>query len=231
MYTPGKMNPVADALSRVEINSIHLGIDYEEIATVQEEDPETAAYRTAITSLRWKDANFGDRDRTILCDVSTGRPRPLIPKLFRRKIFDIVHGLSHLSRRSTAYLMKEKFIWHGMNKDIRQWTRCCLACQTSKVSRHTESGTGEFHQPKRRFGHLHVDVVGPLPPSDGAQYLFTTTERSTRWLEAIPMKNATAQDCAEALLHGWISRFGYRTISLPTAVLLSYLTYGRPWES
>jgi len=207
-YTPGKMNPVADALSRVEINSVHLGINYDEIATAQEGDPETAAYRTAITSLLWKDVDFGDRGRTILCDVSTGRPRPLIPKPFRRKIFDIVHGLSHPSGRSTAHLMKEKFVWHGMNKDIRQWARCCIVCQTSKVARHIESGTGEFHQPKRRFGHLHVDVVGPLPPSDGAQYLFTTTERSTRWPEAIPMKNATARDCAEALLHGWISRFG-----------------------
>ncbi|ROT64517.1 hypothetical protein C7M84_017545 [Penaeus vannamei] len=31
-YTPGSMNPVADALSRVEINSINLGIDYNEVA-------------------------------------------------------------------------------------------------------------------------------------------------------------------------------------------------------
>ena len=53
-----------------------------------------------------------------------------------------------------------------------------------------------------------MDIVGPLPPSDGAQYLFTSTERSTRWPEAIPMTAATAEACAEALLHGWISRFG-----------------------
>lgn len=77
----------------------------------------------------------------------------------------------------------------------------------NKVSRHTESGTGEFRQPMRRFGH-HVDVVGPLPPSDGTQNLFIATERSTRWPEAIPMQHTTARDCAEALLHGWISRFG-----------------------
>ncbi|ROT60880.1 putative uncharacterized protein K02A2.6-like [Penaeus vannamei] len=204
-YTPGSMNPVADALSRVEIN---LGIDYNEVAAAQKDDPETTEYHTAITSLQWKDVHIGGEGRTILCDVSTGRPRPLIPKSFRRKIFNLIHGLSHPSGRTTARLMKDKFIWHGMNKDIKQWARCCVACQMSKVSRHTESGTGEFRQPMRRFGHLHVDVVGPLPPSDGAQYLFTATERSTRWPEAIPMQHTTARDCAEALLHGWISRFG-----------------------
>ncbi|ROT85274.1 hypothetical protein C7M84_018261 [Penaeus vannamei] len=202
------MNPVADALSRVEINSINLGIDYNEVAAAQKDDPETTEYHTAITSLQWKDVHIGGEGRTILCDVSTGRPRPLIPKSFRRKIFNLIHGLSHPSGRTTARLMKDKFIWHGMNKDIKQWARCCVACQMSKVSRHTESGTGEFRQPMRRFGHLHVDVVGPLPPSDGAQYLFTATERSTRWPEAIPMQHTTARDCAEALLHGWISRFG-----------------------
>lgn len=207
-YTPGRMNPVADALSRVEINSVHLGINYDEVATAQETDQETAAYRTAITSLEWKDVEFGDSGRTIICDISTGRPRPLIPKAFRRRVFDIVHSLSHPSGRSTAQLLKEKFVWHGMNKNVKNWARDCIVCQTSKIGRHIDSGTGAFSQPKRRFGHLHVDVVGPLPPSDGAQYLFTTTERSTRWPEAIPMTTATARDCAEALLHGWISRFG-----------------------
>ena len=207
-YTPGRLNPVADALSRVQINSVHLGVNYDEVAAAQEADPETEAYRTAITNLRWENVSIGDSGRTVLCDVSTGRPRPLIPQSFRRRIFNIIHGLSHPSGRATARLVKDKFVWHGINKDIKQWSRCCVVCQTSKVGRHTESGTGSFPQPLRRFGHLHVDVVGPLPPSDGAQYLFTVTERSTRWPEAIPMQHATARDCAEALLHGWVSRFG-----------------------
>ncbi|XP_063854577.1 uncharacterized protein LOC135096773 isoform X1 [Scylla paramamosain] len=152
-YTPGKMNLVANALSRVEINSVYLGINYEEIATAQENDPETAAYRTDITSLRWEDVAFGDRGHTILCDVSTGCLRLLIPEPQHSKIFNVVHGLPHLSGYSTAHLIKEKFIWHGMNKDIRQWAQCCITCQTSKVGCHTELGIGDFHQPKCHFGH------------------------------------------------------------------------------
>ncbi|ROT71743.1 hypothetical protein C7M84_009929 [Penaeus vannamei] len=53
------MNPVADALSRVEINSINLGIDYNEVAAAQKDDPETTEYHTAITSLQWKDVHIG----------------------------------------------------------------------------------------------------------------------------------------------------------------------------
>lgn len=201
-YVSGYKNPVTDALSRIKIKSVHLGIDYNELADAQKNNPEISAYRTAITGLQWEDVPFGDDGRLLLCDTSIGRPRPLVPQELRHKIFDIVHNICHPSGRSTAKLLKQKFIGHGINRDARYWSRCCIQCQSSKISRHTESGIGQFPQPRRRFGHLHVDIVGPLSPSEGSNYLFTMTERSTRWPEAIPMEEATAQACTEALLHG-----------------------------
>ncbi|XP_068246464.1 uncharacterized protein [Palaemon carinicauda] len=99
---------------------------------------------------------LGPAGVTILWDTSTGRPRPWIPASCRRKIFDIIHGLSHPSGRSTARLLSEKFIWPGIKKDAREWAKTCINCQTSKISRHTESGIGDFPQPKRCFGHLHL---------------------------------------------------------------------------
>jgi transposase InsO family protein len=56
-----------------------------------------------------------------------------------------------------------------------------------------------------------VDLVGPLPASaDGFTHIFTVIDRSTRWAEAFPLKAtaAAAADCADALIEGWISRFG-----------------------
>ncbi|XP_066980121.1 uncharacterized protein [Macrobrachium rosenbergii] len=108
-------NPVADALSRVEINSLHLDIDYEDLAREQAADPETADYRTAMTALKWKDVPLANSDTTLLCDTSTGRPRPLVPAWKRKHMFDIVHGLSHPSGRATACLMTDKFVWHGIS--------------------------------------------------------------------------------------------------------------------
>ena len=205
-YIPGSKNPVADALSRVNINDIQPGIDYGALAREQQQDPELEAYKTAVTNLRLKLISVDNVN--VMCDISTSRPRPLVPATFRRRIFDIVHGLSHPSIRSTIKLIKSKFVWHTMAKDIREWARSCVACQRSKVHRHTKSSIKEFPQPHRRFSHIHVDVVGPLPASNGCRYLFTVIDRSTRWPEAIPMEYETAASCASALLHSWISRFG-----------------------
>lgn len=81
-------------------------------------------------------------------------------------MFDIVQGLSHPSGHTMACFMTDKFVWQGINKDVRQWARSCILCQTSKTSLHTESGIGAFPQ---RFSHIHIDVVGPLPQSGGSQ--------------------------------------------------------------
>ena len=207
-HVPGKKNPVADALSRNSISSICVGLDYNDLASKQLSDPEFPALQTSLTSLQWQQVPLDDDETTILCDVSSGRPRPWVPNSLRRCVFNLIHGLAHPSARSTAFLLKQKFIWHGISKDAKSWSRSCLSCQTAKVHRHTETGIGAFPQPQRRFAHVHVDVVGPLPPAEGFKYLFTIIDRSTRWPEAVPMKEATAASCASAFLSAWVSRFG-----------------------
>jgi hypothetical protein len=53
-YIPGANNPVADALSRIEIAAVQLGVDYPAMAAEQRRYPEMNAYKTAITGLRWE---------------------------------------------------------------------------------------------------------------------------------------------------------------------------------
>ena len=133
LQTCCKQNAVADALCRVEILTIH-----QDLAAAQLTDPETEDTKTSITNLRWKVVKIGET--SLLCDISTGRPRPFVPKCFRRNIFEMIHTLSHPSIRATIQLVTEKFVCHAMKKDITAWTRTCVSYQRSKIHMPTHQG-------------------------------------------------------------------------------------------
>ena len=89
-----------------------------------------------------------------------------------------------------------------------KWASECLDCQRAKTVRHVRLPPLPIEVPARRFAHVHVDLVGPLPPSSGYTHLFTIVDRSTRWPEALPLSDTSAPACAAALFHGWVARFG-----------------------
>jgi hypothetical protein len=63
--------------------------------------------------------------------------------------------------------------------------------------------------PAKKFNHVHVDIMGPLPPSArGEKYILTMIDRTSRWPEAVPMTDITAEKCADSFAAEWVARFG-----------------------
>lgn len=207
-HVAGKDNYVADCLSRVGVASVHLGLDYHAMALDQAADTEIKDYRSAPTALKLEDVVFDEADATLLCDISTGQPRPMVPAAWRRRVFDTIHGLSHPGVKASTKLVGAKFVWPGLRKDIKAWAGSCVSCQRAKVHRHTKAPLAPFEVPERRFDHVNVDLVGPLPSSRGYTHLLTMVDRTTRWPEAVPLSSTTAAEVARAFIGCWVSRFG-----------------------
>ena len=144
----------------------------------------------------------------VWCELSHTRPRPAVPESLRKDIFTELHSLSHPGVKATIKLIKSRYFWPNMSKHIRNWTRQCLDCQRSKVTRHTIPAAQDIPMPNGRFQHIHVDIVDSLPNSQGFTRVFTIVDRYSRWPEVIPMTDASAASCCMALLHGWIARHG-----------------------
>ncbi len=204
-HVQGKDNPVADSLSRIhEVEASF--IDWKCVAKDQLEDDECIAAPVQNSGLKLKWIQM-DGYR-ILCDISQSTPRPFIPKSWRMAVMKHVHNFSHDGSRSSVKKVLSMYIWPSAKKDVSKFVQSCDGCQRSKVHRHTKHPIQNIDPPTGRFRHIHVDLVGPLPESNGFRYLFTIVDRWTRWQEAIPLKEMTADSCARALLDNWISRFG-----------------------
>ena len=211
IHVPGSLNPVADAVSR--INSVTPAVNtgflsLADIAQAQRSDPDLATLRQN-SSLVLRDFPVPDHPHLRLwCDTSTPIPRPVVPASLRSAIIKSFHDLSHPGINATRHLVTSKFVWLKINADIRDFVRACPHCQRAKVQRHTKPPMGSFQTPDSRFQHIHVDLVGPLPPSHGNSYLLTVVDRFTRWPEAIPLPTMDAVTVARHLVSGWIARFG-----------------------
>ena len=112
-YVSGINNPVADALSPVGINAVIAPpplIDFAELAAAQEDDPEVRQFQSPDSSLSLKALPIPTSEGTILCDMSTGQPRPYVPPRFRRSIFNTLHSLSHPGVKATQCLITSRYV-------------------------------------------------------------------------------------------------------------------------
>ncbi|XP_043212819.1 uncharacterized protein LOC122376896 [Amphibalanus amphitrite] len=126
-------------------------------------------------------------DLTVLCDTTLTLPRPFVPVPLRTHVFEQVHSLAHPGVKASLQLVKSRYFWPDMDRCIR----------------------------RDRFETIHIDIVGPLPPSIPhgeshlpCRYLLTCVDRSTRWLEAAPIADISAATVAAAFMDVWVARFG-----------------------
>ena len=160
---------VADALSRIETNALLTKrppvVDFVAMAEAQLCDKQLKALQfSPFSTLVIEAIPIPNSSYSLYCDTLTGSQQPIVPLEWRRVIFDSLHGLSHPGIRATKKLITSRFVWPGVNADVRRWARSCIQCQRAKVHKHTVTPHASFSVPDARFDVVHIDLVGPLPP-------------------------------------------------------------------
>ena len=186
---------VADSLSRpLEPPLLNLitppsaPLDYLQLAVAQRTDPEiTDLRRNNSTALVLKDIPLAEHAINILCDVATGRLRPVISICLRASVFKHFHSLAHPGI-SGSILLTKKVVWIGIKKHVAQWTRECLRYNRSKIQRHNRAPLIKVTPPpNERFAHVYVNIAGPLPLNKGYAYLLVIIDRYSRFMQAVPL--------------------------------------------
>ncbi len=146
------------------------GVDYTWLAR---EQPGCADTKKAMSSPSLTIRNFDLEGVPLLCDVSSRAVRPLVARPCRRAVFLAIHSIAHPGVRASKRMLASRFVWPGMATDVASWCRECQDCARGKTTVHVAAEVEPIQVPSRRFSHLHVDLVGPLPTSKSGKRIFS----------------------------------------------------------
>ena len=96
-------------------------------------------------------------------------------------------------------------------------------CQKSKVHEPIHARLGTFSTSDAWFSPVHIDLVGPWPVSQGFANFLTSIDCFTRWPEAVPLNDISAESVAHILISGLIACY-----RVPTTISTDC---GRQFES
>lgn len=135
----------------------------------------------------------------------------VLPKKFRQTVLSELHGArtaGHLGIRKTKEKVQDRYCWVGLSKDVRAFIRKCCMCTRRKSSKQKRSPLQQYlvGAPMERIA---MDVIGPLPTSErGNNYILVVGDYFTKWVEAYPLPNQTAEVVARKVVEEFICRFG-----------------------
>ena len=130
----------------------------------------------------------------------------MVPEKLRRPIMEVAHGSimgGHMGIKKTTDKIQSAFYWPGIQGDVTRFCKSCDVCQKT-VSKGSVPKVPLEKMPliDKPFKRVAIDLVGPIsPPSEeGHRYILTLVDFSTRYPEAVPLKNIDTETVAEALV-------------------------------
>ena len=142
----------------------------------------------------------------------------VVPKTYRQEILSMAHETplaGHMGVTKTCQKILNHFYWPSLRRDVVEFCKTCHACQM--VGKPNQTIPKAPLQPipavQEPFSRIIVDCVGPLPKTrSGNQYLLTIMCASTRFPEAIPLRNIKAKTIVKAL-----TKF-FTLVGLPSSI-------------
>ena len=119
--------------------------------------------------------------------------RVIVPRSLQRRVLESLHeahpGATRMKAVARSYLW-----WSGLDKDIEDQAKACLACQEQKSS----PAVAPLHPwiwPTAPWKRVHVDFAGPFLD----KMFLVIVDAHSKWPEVIPMSSTTAPKTIAAL--------------------------------
>ena len=131
----------------------------------------------------------------------------ILPQELRRNTMYSAHEeMNHQGVEKTAWIIRSRFYWPGMYKDIRKHVEGCIRCKLNRPQeRHTLGGHLTASRP---LEVLALDFIKLDAAGNGAEYALVMTDVFTKFTQVVDTKSMEAKVVAQKLIDNWFKRFG-----------------------
>jgi len=204
-YKAGRLNSNADALSRVQVNITNAESKQETSESTPERERESDAVQEDN-----KAAPIVKLHRDARGNVRHWIQNKEEQKQLLREYHDLPTA-GHQGHRRTIAVLKLKYYWPNLKKDVIDYINTCKSCNERKtLPKDSLRAPMEITStPSKVFEIVHMDIVGPLPITDRRnKYLLTFQDAFSKYPEAIPIPDQTARTVAEKFVTEIICKHG-----------------------
>jgi transposase InsO family protein len=133
----------------------------------------------------------------------------IVPSSFRTRALRGVHDeVGHQGKEKTLWLARQRFYWPGMENDVNNKILNCPRC----IRRKTPVKPVAQLVPITSTYPMElvcIDFLSLEPSKGGYEHILVITDHFTRYAQAIPCRNQTAQTTAKALYENFIRYYSF----------------------
>jgi hypothetical protein len=135
----------------------------------------------------------------------------VLPPVYRDVVFQGLHDdAGHQGRDRILFLIKSRFYWPGMDKDIEIKVKSCSNCILRKSKCKTSAELVNIKS-SYLFELVCIDYLSLEQSKGGYENILVITDHFTRYAQAIPTRNQMANTTAKCLWENCIQHYSFPT--------------------
>ena len=132
----------------------------------------------------------------------------VLPQEYRKMALRGLHDdVGHLGRDKTLELVRHRFYWPGMSKDVEEWVSNCDRCIRRKTPANQRAPLVGITT-TQPLELVCLDYLSLEASKGGFENILVITDHFTRYAQAIPTRNQTAKTTAEAFVNHYVVHYG-----------------------
>ena len=139
----------------------------------------------------------------------------VVPVKKRREFIREFHDslfAGHLGITRTVYRLLDRVYWPGLRGDVQTYIKSCTVCIARKSPCPRKVPMGHVNV-GHRWERVAMDLLDmSVTTTRGNRYVLVMVDCFTRWTEAFPLPDKTAQSVADAFFNQVVCRFGMPSV-------------------